>query len=393
MDLKYKSYVGYWNSLLSLILLFIFPPVILIKDLVLYSSNRKYSRINISAFSILFFYMLVIQLTRIPESDFYSHVIYYTSSNFKGFSIEFIWEGINWILASVNFQFKTLFVIIWLSTIYFFWWSSLNKLNLLNIEVVLLTLFIPYFFMSLLQLTQQSVSISVFFYGLVMILVSKTKKDNMIGMIFAFSSIFIHLSTLFFLPLIFIKKYNFRLSSLIIILILALIISQFDSLDMFYRILSYLPQNSLFAKAFSVKLKSVSIDGSDSQYALGLLVYIEAFILILIGIIYYYRFPKAMKSLFIIQIIILVMLILFSQYTILALRYYLVFQFLKIFFYSFFFYDANDVMPSIFKYLGYFFLSYFLFKFFTCFEDAPYDYFGIKSTSDIVFFNLTKSLF
>ena len=158
-----KSYSNFelLNSYASICLLFIHPPIILIKDLISYNFKRQYINNQINYY-FLFFYILAVQLTRIPESDLLTNLNLYTT-NFKNYSFEFIYEVINNLLILIPIKFKITFTLFWLIFIYYFLFESLKRLKLLNIETILLCLFIPYFFMNTLHLTQQFASVSLFF--------------------------------------------------------------------------------------------------------------------------------------------------------------------------------------------------------------------------------------
>lgn len=372
-----KSYSKFelFNSSASICLLIIFPLIILIKDIIMYNFKKQYINNQVNYY-FLFFYIVAIQLTRIPESDFATNIALY--ANFKNYTLEFIFESVNNCLILIPIQFKITFTLFWLTFIYFFWFKSLKKLNLLNIESLLLCLFIPYFFVNTLHLTQQFASVSLFFYGFIFIITSKKRKNKYIGFLIIALSIFIHSATLLLVPFIFFRQYKFKFWHLLIIVLIAFFINKINILELFFSILNYIPDSSILNISISQKLSSVINEASNDSFVLPTLAYFEAGIILIIGIVYYGKLTKTLQTLFLTLISCFIIIVVFSIYPILALRYYVYFQFLKIFFYSFFFFEYKP-SKKVLQPIGYLIIFFSVYSFYFNFTTGPFSFNGIYS--------------
>lgn len=372
---KLYSKFELFNSLVSIVLLFILPPIILIKDIIMYNFKKQYINNKVNYY-FLFFYILVIQLTRIPESDLATNIALY--ANFKNYTLEFIFESVNNCLTLIPIQFKITFTLFWLTFIYYFWFKSLKKLNLLNIETLLLCLFIPYFFVNTLHLTQQFASVSLFFYGFIFIITSKKRKNKYIGFLIIALSLFIHSATLLLVPFIFFTRYKFKFWHLLITVLIAYFINKTNILELFFSILKYIPDSSILNKAISQKLTSVINEASNDSFVLPTLAYFEASMILIIGIVYYGKLTETLKILFLTLFSCFILVVVFSEYPILTLRYYVYFQFLKIFFYSFFFFKYKP-LKNVLKPIGYFIIFFSVYSFYFNFTSGPFSFNGIYS--------------
>jgi len=230
--------------------------------------------------------------------------------------------------------------------------------------------------MNTLHLTQQFAGASLFFYGYVTKLVSKTKKEKNIGVFLIFLSIFIHLSILLFVPFVFLKKIKFNVWTLLIIGIIVLIFSQMNVLKIFIYLVSHFSKSSILYKGIYQKISSVAIEGDNPADVLSVVAFIESGLMVILGLLFYNKFTYPLKNLFVLFITCYIFIILFRHYPILGLRYYVDFEILKMFFYSFFFFKFKPVVKQ-FRLIGYIGLLYFIFSFFTSFTHAPFSFQGI----------------
>jgi len=382
---KSFSKLGIVNSLFSILFLSIFSNIIIFKELIFYNFSRKRIGDREVNYFFLLFYVILIQLSRIPENDFAAHIDNY--SIFRGYTIEFVFEAVNYFLVLLPLNFKISFTIFWLSFIYYFWWNGLKKLNLLNIEIIILSLFTPYFFMSTLHLTQQFAGIMLFIYGLIITYISNTNKGKYWGAFLISLSVFVHISNILLLPLVFLGRIKFKKWHFIVMAVGVLLLRQFDILMIFTALTSYLPSSSLVFQGINQKITTIYGIGDNAAYVLNNLVYIEASLLSVLGVIYYNKFTEILKNLFVVLIICFGFVLVFARFPILSLRFYVDFQVVKLFFYSVFFF-ANGGISKTLKPVGYLFLFYFLFSFMTCFDNAAFSFNGIRSSYDVIFLNI-----
>tara|TARA_B110000027_G_scaffold133461_1_gene161985 strand:- start:2480 stop:3229 length:750 start_codon:yes stop_codon:yes gene_type:complete len=229
-----------------------------------------------------------------------------------------------------------------------------------------------------LHLTQQFASVSLFFYGFIFIITSKKRKNKYIGFLIIALSIFIHSATLLLVPFIFFRQYKFKFWHLLIIVLIAFFINKINILELFFSILNYIPDSSILNISISQKLSSVINEASNDSFVLPTLAYFEAGIILIIGIVYYGKLTKTLQTLFLTLISCFIIIVVFSIYPILALRYYVYFQFLKIFFYSFFFFEYKP-SKKVLQPIGYLIIFFSVYSFYFNFTTGPFSFNGIYS--------------
>ena len=232
--------------------------------------------------------------------------------------------------------------------------------------------------MNTLHLTQQFASVSLFFYGLILNFSSITKRNKFISYLIILLSVFIHSWTLIVIPFIFLRRYKFRFWYLLIVIPIVFLIFNPNIIDLFIYALEFLPQSSYLSQAVSQKITGVIIESGNNDFALPTLAYFEASILLFLGIANYKKLPELIQVLFNALFICFLFVVIFSDYPIFSLRYYVFFQFLKIFIYSFLFFEYKPLKKVI-QPLGYIILAYSIFSFYFNFDKAPFSFKGIYS--------------